>query len=149
MHEIINKENLKNCFNFAIKENKKFIGLLIAMDGFDKPEIIINTRENFEKKFEYYDKTYDDNLEHRFAKGIKIIGYATGINFEKIEKNLLGIGIKNKGIEIDVELKGTNTIKYDLEEIKNAVIVINEKYDKIIEKQNKVKSKVALSNLGI
>jgi len=58
----------------AIK-TKQSLGVLIEMPGFESPEMIINPCENLEKKLEYYKNTYDDNLEHKHAKGIKIIGY--------------------------------------------------------------------------
>lgn len=48
--------------------------LYITIPGCEKPELIINQRENFEFKLDYYAKTYDDNLEHKHAKGIKIVG---------------------------------------------------------------------------
>jgi hypothetical protein len=36
-------------FNEAIKQRAKFIGVLIKMPGFDRPEVIINSYENFNK----------------------------------------------------------------------------------------------------
>ena len=58
----------------AIK-TKQSLGVIIEMPGFESPEMIINPVENLEKKLEYYKSAYDDNLEHKNAKGIKIIGY--------------------------------------------------------------------------
>lgn len=63
---------------FIIKQairNKTSVGVFIEMPGFEMPEIIVNPTENLEKKLEYYKNTYNDNLEHKKAKGIKIIGY--------------------------------------------------------------------------
>lgn len=63
---------------FVIKTaiiTKQSLGLIIEMPGFESPEIIINPFENLEKKLEYYKNTYNENLEHKNAKGIKIIGY--------------------------------------------------------------------------
>ncbi|MBU5293117.1 hypothetical protein KQH90_03580 [Anaerosalibacter bizertensis] len=54
---------------------KQPLGLLIEMPGFKEPEMIINPAVNLEKKLDYYKKVYDENLEHKHAKGIKIIGY--------------------------------------------------------------------------
>lgn len=45
------------------------------MPGFELPEIIINPAENLEKKLEYYKNTYDEDLKHKYAEGVKIIGY--------------------------------------------------------------------------
>lgn len=49
------------------------IQLFIDMPGFDLPELIINPVKNIEKKLEYYKSTYDENCEHKHAKGIRII----------------------------------------------------------------------------
>lgn len=69
-----NMKDLKCIINKAI-EKKEPLSLLIEMPGFQKPEMITNPVENLEKKLEYYKKTYDENLEHKHAKGIKIVGY--------------------------------------------------------------------------
>ncbi len=45
------------------------------MPGFEEPELIINPVVNLKKKLEYYKATYTDNLEHKYAKGIKIVAY--------------------------------------------------------------------------
>jgi len=58
----------------AIK-TKQSLGLLIEMPGFEFPEMIVNPVENLEKKLEYYKNTYGEDLEHKHAKGIKIIAY--------------------------------------------------------------------------
>ena len=63
---------------FVVKtaiNSKQSLGLLIEMPGFESPEMIVNPVENLEKKLEYYKSVYDENLEHKNAKGIKIIGY--------------------------------------------------------------------------
>ena len=57
------------------KNLKVNLGLFIEMLGFEMPEIIVNPPENLDKKLEYYKTTYNENLEHKNAKGIRIIGY--------------------------------------------------------------------------
>ncbi|OLN21729.1 hypothetical protein BTO30_13510 [Domibacillus antri] len=51
------------------------LGLFIEMPGFEQPELITNPPANLPKKLEYYKATYDENLNHKHAKGIRIIGY--------------------------------------------------------------------------
>ena len=70
-------DDLKFAVEMAIKENKS-LSLLITLPDLDSPEMITNPVENLEKKLEYYKATYDDNLEHRHAYGIKIVGYSIG-----------------------------------------------------------------------
>ncbi len=72
--ELNNMDELENVINKALDSGVS-ISLLIEMPGFPKPELITNPVENLKLKLEYYKKTYDDTLEHRFSKGIKIIGY--------------------------------------------------------------------------
>ena len=66
--------DLEKIIGIAIRENKP-LGLFIEMPGFEQPELITNPAINLSKKLEYYKNTYDENLEHKHAKGIKIIGY--------------------------------------------------------------------------
>lgn len=63
---------------FIVKQairTKTNVGIFIQMLGFDSPEIIVNPVENLQKKLEYYRDIYDENLNHKHAEGIKIIGY--------------------------------------------------------------------------
>lgn len=66
--------DLEKIIGIAIRENEP-LGLFIEMPGFEQPELITNPAINLSKKLEYYKNTYDENLEHKHAKGIKIIGY--------------------------------------------------------------------------
>jgi hypothetical protein len=39
-------ENLEKCFNAASHKDAKYVGVKIQMQGFPKPEIIINENKN-------------------------------------------------------------------------------------------------------
>lgn len=67
-------DELERVIKTAINANAS-LSLFISMPGFPEPEIITNPAINLEKKLEYYKSTYDDNLEHKYAKGVKIIGW--------------------------------------------------------------------------
>jgi len=82
-------ENLEKCFYDASQLDKKYVGVLIEMPGFHKPEIIINPNENFDKKFAYYKSAYDEKLNHKQAPGIKIIGFTYGDTFSELEHGLI------------------------------------------------------------
>ena len=71
---IKNMEDLRAIVKRAI-DSQKPLGLLIKMPGFPEPELITNPTINLKKKLEYWEKTYDENLEHKHAEGIKIVGY--------------------------------------------------------------------------
>lgn len=64
--------------NHAAKcvENNTELTVLIDMPGFESPEMITNPPENIEKKIEYYKATYDENCNHKHAKGVRVIAVA-------------------------------------------------------------------------
>ena len=58
----MNKSTLKAEFINAKIKDAKYIGVSIKTEGSSQPEIIINPRENFDAKFDYYMEAYDDDL---------------------------------------------------------------------------------------
>ena len=82
-------ENLEKCFYGASKQNKKYVGVKIQMQGFSKPEIIINENENFNSKLDYYKKAYNEDLTLKTFNGIKIVGFTYGDSFKDIEEDLI------------------------------------------------------------
>ena len=89
----MNKSTLRaEIINAKIKD-AKYIGVSIKTEGSSQPEIIINPRENFNAKFDYYMEAYDDDLILIAAKGkkdIRIVAAGHGNRFEDIECQLLG-----------------------------------------------------------
>lgn len=70
----------------SIRKERKFMGVVIDMgEEFPKNELIINVRANFRVKLDYYKKTYDENLKHKYASKIRIIAYIDGNNLEDFE----------------------------------------------------------------
>lgn len=81
-------EYLERIFKRALEIDQRYVAIALQMDGFDGKEIIINPKENILSKLDYYKKTYDEELNHKFAKGIKIIGFTFGNKFEEIYEDL-------------------------------------------------------------
>lgn len=81
-------EGLGKCFNEALDEEANYVAVQIEMDGFPSDEVIINDKHNIESKLEYYKKTYNEDLEHRYAPGIRIVGYAYGYSLSGIQREL-------------------------------------------------------------
>jgi len=81
-------DNLEKCFYEADKQDKRYVGVLIQMEGFLSPEVIINGKGNFDSKFAYYKRAYNDDLTLKTFSGIKIIGFTFGDNFRDIEQDL-------------------------------------------------------------
>ena len=50
------------------------------MSGFPKPEVIVNSSENFEEKLKYYEKAYNDNLELNTFNKIRIVDAISGFD---------------------------------------------------------------------
>lgn len=91
----MNKSALKAVFVNAKAVGARYIGVSIRTEGSSHPEIIINPRENFDAKFNYYMSAYDDDLILISAKGkkdIRITGVAQGNAFEDIEYQLMSVG---------------------------------------------------------
>lgn len=89
--------NLINCFDKANETNSKYIGLAIKIPDADETEIIINPRENFQVKLDYYKKTYDEDLSHNAVGDIlQIVGFTYGDSFSEIERDLLKGGETNE-----------------------------------------------------
>lgn len=91
----MNKSALKAVFINAKAVGARYIGVRIEAEGSRQAEIIINPKENFDAKFEYYMKAYDDDLALISAKGkknIRITGIAQGNTFEDIEYQLMSVG---------------------------------------------------------
>lgn len=84
----MNMGNLEKCFYEASQLGKKYIGVKIEMQGFEKPEVIINESVNFDSKFSYYKKAYNEDLTLKTFSGIKIIAFAFGDSFAEIEEKL-------------------------------------------------------------
>jgi len=82
-------KNLEICFYEASRTDTKYVGVKIQMQGFEKPEIIINENANFDSKFAYYKKAYNEDLTLKTFNGIKIIGFTHRNSFEEIEKDLI------------------------------------------------------------
>jgi len=81
--------NLKKCFHEASYQGKKYVSVLVQMEGFPKPEVIINENANFDTKFAYYEKVYDENLVLKSFSGVKIIGFTHGDSFPSLAEDLM------------------------------------------------------------
>lgn len=80
-------QELENIFNKA-KEKDHYVAIVVQMEGFPANEVIVNHPINIDAKLAYYKKTYADNLEHKFAGGIKIIDVVSGSSFSSVESQV-------------------------------------------------------------
>ncbi|PFI94848.1 hypothetical protein COI88_29575 [Bacillus cereus] len=84
----ITLEELEKCFNEAVNEEAEYVAVQIEMDGFPSDEVIINDKHNIDSKLAYYKKTHNEDLEHRYTPGIRIVGFAYGYSFSVILREL-------------------------------------------------------------
>jgi len=92
----MNKSAIKAVFTNAKAVGARYIGVRVKTKGSSQPEIIINPKENFDEKLNYYMSAYDDDLILISAKGkkdIRITGIAQGNTFEDIEYQLMSVGV--------------------------------------------------------
>lgn len=67
------KEDLKTIFNEAKGYGKKYVGVIFELPKHPGRELIINSKENFDCKEEYYMNTYDDDLINYRNQGVRIV----------------------------------------------------------------------------
>lgn len=82
--------NLEKCFESAKAEGAAFVGVVFELPGTEDVEFIINPNCNFDAKLEYYKAGYDEDLNHKKAPGVKIVGFTYGDSFADIQAQLLG-----------------------------------------------------------
>ena len=137
-------KNLENCFNGAIKNNAKYLGIKVQLKERFCSQIIINERNNFDSELDFFKKTYNENLTHKHNEDlthkhnekIKIIGFTYGNTFEEIERDLCKVRVKSDE-EFKTKLEEmvyggkkdknrTNKIENLLEDAKN--LILNSKH---------------------
>lgn len=81
-------DGLIRAFDSQWAKESEYAGILVNISGVK--EVIINSRENYEAKVEYFKNAYDENLIHKHAAGVSIINYTFSDNFIDIQDDLLG-----------------------------------------------------------
>lgn len=71
-------KDLERVFKMAYEDRANYVAVKIEMQGFSEPEVIINHRDNFLDKLDYYKKSYNDDLTLKSFNGIRIIGFTWG-----------------------------------------------------------------------
>lgn len=69
---------------------KPFMFVLVSVPNCNDNELIINPLTNFEDKLKYYLETYDEELNHKYAKGVKIMGFGVSECLDFIEERIYG-----------------------------------------------------------
>ena len=64
----LNKADFKRIVKDGVSRNREFMVVKIETENNPKPEIIINSFENFAAKMAYYTKAYNDGMELINAK---------------------------------------------------------------------------------
>ena len=86
---MLKMKNLELCFERAKQYKAKYVAVLIEIEGFPEPEVIVNPIRNLDSKLAYYQKTYDENLVHKNLKDIKIVGCTFGQDMKEIEEDFI------------------------------------------------------------
>lgn len=81
---------LEKCFKAARSNGSKYVAIAVLIEGAKEPEIIINSKANFDSKEAYYKQSYNDDLTLKYNDKIKIVGFTHCNLFAEIEADLVG-----------------------------------------------------------
>lgn len=56
--------------------SSKYMMVLVSVNNSSHPELIINTKENFDEKMKYYQQAYSDHLTLKVNPNIKIVSFS-------------------------------------------------------------------------
>ncbi|PEA25822.1 hypothetical protein CN984_12190 [Bacillus cereus] len=96
-------EDLNECYSVAslVDANYVAVRVRIGSEETSEEEVIINSRKNFSSKKAYYNRTYDENLQHKISiVPIFITGFAHGDSYAEIEEKL---GLKPLSLERQIK----------------------------------------------
>lgn len=65
-----------------------FMAVSVQIGDAKNTEVIINFKENFDAKKEYYENAYDEDLKLKANPSIQIVDWAFGKDFEEIQDEL-------------------------------------------------------------
>lgn len=85
----ISLSGLEEIFIKAKELDKNYIGVAFKLPESNSFEVIINSKENFDYKLNYYKDTYSHDLSHKHVDGLQIVGFAYGDTFQEIQNKLL------------------------------------------------------------
>lgn len=86
----IDKETLITYMKGSRNLTREVGALVIDIEDYGEPEIIVVLKENVNKKIEYIEKTYDSDLKHKYSdKDIEIISFIT------LDKNMINRSLNN------------------------------------------------------
>lgn len=77
----------EDAFDSEWAEESNFLGILVDIDGVK--EVIINSKQNYKVKLDYYKKAYTENLVHKHDSKVKIVDFTFEKNYADIENSLL------------------------------------------------------------
>lgn len=74
----------------AIEKETPYMFMVVKIKDYIDNELIIEPLVNFEDKLEYVLETYDEQLNHKYSKGIEIVGFGVSENLKEIEEKVYG-----------------------------------------------------------
>lgn len=80
-------KNLIDTFKTGEKLDANYIFVVVEVSS-KKQDIIINKMKDMKDKVKYYKKVYNEELNHKSHKGIKIIAFDYLYNFSELETRL-------------------------------------------------------------
>lgn len=84
MNELKMKD-LEECFRNAKEDDANWIVIAVKSAFTPATEFIINPKQNFDNKLEYYKKAYTEDLTLKTNGWIQIVGFAYADTLQEIE----------------------------------------------------------------
>lgn len=80
-----NLQKLRQSWEEGIDKGAKYFYVSVFMEGFPTTELIVNVVDNAEKKLAYYEKTYNEDLIHKFSRTIGIVDFGYAHDLSELE----------------------------------------------------------------
>ena len=77
----------EEAFESEWAKESNYLGILVDINGVE--EVIINSKENYKVKLDYYKKAYTKNLIHKHDSKVKIVDFTFEVSYADIENSLL------------------------------------------------------------
>lgn len=86
---MLNKNDLVNLINKALKENNLYFGIQVCSNDFKFVTIYSAKKKDLNVVLNYYAEAFDDELVSTCDLNTRIIGLAYGNSYEEIEKSFV------------------------------------------------------------
>ena len=81
------KQKFERLFNQYMNDGAEYIAVFIKAHNLEEPEMIVNPKENLQKKLEYYLNAYNDDMRLNSLHSIQIVAISPCVYLEDLYDN--------------------------------------------------------------